>query len=257
MLIWDVRSGELLASQTTRHRTVLDLAFSPDGKRLGLLALDKDEEGLFGPPTLRVLEPTTGATLYIVREPFPVQTFAWTGDSDGLIVAEGVGVTERLRRLVASTGAEKWRVAGPEADSTVVSLVCQPGGDRFAFTATDARKANPARLHVHDAITGAPRWSVENNVADDDIRRLTIRWTPDGRRLVRVVTDKKGNEEKQAEFLEFFPDDPKDVARFPITGKVLAPSVAFDRNCGRFATPTGVAGSLDGGTTAAQGWNQK
>lgn len=212
--LWDAGSGQLIRNLHSKKKTIVKVAFSPDGK---LLATGN---GGF-PPLLTLWDVAAGKVRHSWEE--PANSLAFSRDGKMLLVGGSV-----IRRFDTTTGKE---IPAQQSNQFAIDrLALFPDGKTLA--APDA-----VAVHLWDAETGKPLRSI---AADGELL-LRLALSPDGRTL--VASSHRGA-------LRWFDAATGKMLRVRYSPLIDTPRDPETK--GEYLT--GIAFSPDGQTLATSGW---
>jgi WD40 repeat protein len=165
--VWDIATGQVLATYKGHSGAVLAVAWSPDGRSLA----SGGDDG-----TARVWDARTGATLRVYRGHVrPITALAWS--PDGRSVASG-SLDGTARVWEAATGRDVAVYRGHKAG--VRALAWSPDGRSIASAGDDGT------AQIWDAASGFARLVYRGHAA----RLTAVAWSPDGEDVASSSFDK-------------------------------------------------------------------
>jgi uncharacterized protein (TIGR03067 family) len=167
--LWDIASGQQTATWKAHQRSVAELAFTPDGKRLATIES-------FG-PMVKVWDTSNGTEILAFKaHDNGVHHVVFSPDGKRLATA-GHGTDSKAKVWDASTGIEMLALKGNDISFTCIAF--DPDGKRLATPNHDNQ------LILWDAITGQQLLVLEGHTD----RVTHVAFSVDGKRLVSASDD--------------------------------------------------------------------
>jgi dipeptidyl aminopeptidase/acylaminoacyl peptidase len=198
------QAAPLTSIQTLDRRSIGDLQFSPDGRRLAF-TVTEPPQATTRPRHVWMLDVATGTARQMTSSDKSEWSPRWSPDGRALALLSDRDGSSQLY-LLSMSGGEAERLT-PAAD--VRAFRWSPDGTRIALLAPEPKSAALERreqdkddAHIVDLDDRHPQlWILE--VARRTLRQVThgsrnvsdIEWLPDGRRLVAIANDKPASDQ--------------------------------------------------------------
>jgi WD40 repeat protein/serine/threonine protein kinase len=179
VVIWDVATGSELLSVNPHkdlcrgdYHLIRDLAWSPDGNRLAVIAQDLNSGEACG---IVILDTTSGETLLrLVEHESAARSLDWSPDGTAILTGHEDGI---VRLWDAHTGTARSKLIGHTG--VVRDAIFSPNGSSIASASEDET------IRLWDVETGTEQRMLSGHAG---IVR-SVDWSPDGKRLVSGGND--------------------------------------------------------------------